>query len=133
QEKQKPDPQRLNGYHESQITGLELNLYSPAPTYAALEEALLADALQDSLERLGASDPFVVAALKGRKPSDVSHDAIAQTKLGDPAARKALVASGPAGLAASTDPLVVLARDTDPFARRNQETLDNRVESVETP
>jgi hypothetical protein len=133
EEKQKPDAKRLNGYHEAQIAALELNLYSPAPIYLPLEEALLADSLEESLERLGPSDPFIAAVLKGRKPAEVAHDAVSRTKLVDPAARKALVASGPAGLAASADPLVALARDADVFARKNQDTLDNRVESVETP
>ena len=35
---------------------------------------------------------------------------------------------GPAGLAASTDPLVVLARTADPFARKNQKMLDDQVD-----
>ena len=133
EERQKPDPQRLDGFHEAQLPALELNLFSPAPTYPALEETLLADALQESYERLGASDPFIVATLKGRSAADAVHDAIAGTKLGDPAARKALVASGPAGLAASSDPLIVMARAADPFGRRNQKILDDRVNSAQTP
>ena len=72
------------------------------------------------------------AVLKGRTPDAVAKEAIGGTKLADPAARKALAAAGPAGLAASTDPLVVLARTADPFARKNQKTLDDQVTSVET-
>ncbi len=53
-EKQKPDAERLNGYHDAQLQGLELQLFSPAPVYPALDEALLADALQQSFEELGA-------------------------------------------------------------------------------
>jgi hypothetical protein len=62
----------------------------------------------------------------------VAKEAIAGTKLADPAARKALAAAGPAGLASSTDALVVLARAADTFARKNQKTLENQVTSVET-
>jgi hypothetical protein len=132
EEKPKPDSERLSGYHDSQLPALELQLFSPAPVYPALDEALLADALQESLEQLGASDPFNVAVLKGRTPAAVAKEAIAGTKLGDPAARKALVASGVSGLSASTDPLVVLARAADGFARKNQKMLDDRVTSVTT-
>ena len=133
QERQKPDGQRLNGYHDAQLRGLEVFLFSPAPVYLPLEEALLTDAMEESLERLGPTDPFIRAALKGRPAADVVHEALTQTKLADPAARRALVAAGPAWLAASTDPLVVLARDIDPFVRKNQQILDDRVTSVETP
>ena len=132
EEKSKPDADRLNGYHESQLPALELRLFSPAPVYLAFEEALLADALQQSLEELGPSDPFVTTVFKGRGSAAVAKEAIGGTKLMDPAARKALVASGVTGLAASTDPLVVLARTADSFARNNQKTLDDRVTSVET-
>jgi hypothetical protein len=132
-EKAKPDPERLPGFHESQVPALELRLYSPAPIYPALEEALLADALDEAAAKLGAADPFITAILGGRTGAQVAHDAIAGTKLIDPAARKALVASGPAGLAASTDPLVVLARTADPFVKRNRELTESRVESIETP
>jgi hypothetical protein len=132
EEQPKPDSERLAGYHDSQLPALELQLFSPAPVYPALDEVMLADALQESLEQLGASDPFNVAVLKGRTPAAVAKEAIGGTKLGDPAARKALVASGVSGLSTSTDPLVVLARVADGFSRKNQKMLDDRVTSVAT-
>ena len=133
EEKQKPDAERLERLSTTRSwRALELQLFSPAPVYPALDEALLADALQESLEELGPTDPFNQAVLKGRTPDAVAKEAIGGTKLADPAARKALAAAGPAGVAASTDPLVVLARTADPFARKNQKTLDDRSTSVET-
>jgi Peptidase S46 len=132
EEKPKPDAERLSGYHDSQLAGLELQLFSPAPVYPDLDEALLADALQQSLMELGPSDPFNAAVLKGRMPAAVAHDALSGTRLADPAARKALAAAGPTGLAASTDNLIALARAADSFARSNQKTLDQQVTSVET-
>jgi len=132
-EKAKPDADRLDGFHDAQVPQLEQALYSPAPIYKEYEEALLTDALQESLAKLGASDPFIVAAFHGRPVADVVHQAMTGTSLGDPAARRALVASGAAGVAASTDPLVVLARAVDPFVRRNTKLLDAKVESVEEP
>jgi hypothetical protein len=132
EEKEKPDSERLNGYHDAQLQGLELQLFSPAPVYRALDEVLLADALQESLERLGASDPFIQAVLQTRSPAMIATAAMSGTALADPAARKALAASGVAGLRASKDPLVALARTADTFARRNQKTIDDRVTSVES-
>ncbi|MEO8259151.1 MAG: S46 family peptidase [Acidobacteriota bacterium] len=132
EEKAKPDAERLVGFHDSQLAGLELQLFSPAPVYPALDEVLLADSLQQSVEELGPSDPFNAAVLKGRPADAVAKEAIGGTKLTDPAARKALASGGPAAVAASTDPLVVLARAADPFARRSQKMLDDQVTSVET-
>ena len=132
EEKPKPDPERIDGYHDSQLAGLEQQLFSPAPVYPELDEVLLADALQQSLEELGTSDLFITAVLKGRTPAAVARDAITGTRLADPAARKALAAAGPSALVTSTDPLVVLARAADGFARKNQKTLDEQVTSVET-
>ena len=132
EEKAKADAERLDGFHDSQLAGLELQLFSPAPVYPALDEVMLADSLQHSLEELGPSDPFNVAVLKGRTPDAVAKEAVGGTKLADPAVRRALAAAGPAGIAASTDPLVVLARTADPFARKNQKMLDDQVASVET-
>ena len=132
EERQKPDPERLDGYHDSQLPALELQLFSPAPVYPALDEVLLADALQESLEALGPSDPFIAAVLKGRNPADVAREAIRGTRLGDPRARRQLVASGQAGLESSTDPLVVLARQADRFARANEKEFDDKVKSIET-
>ena len=133
EERQKPDAERLNGFHEAQLQGLELQLFSPAPVHPPLDEALLGDALQESLEQLGPSDPFIQAVLKGRTPAAVAKEAMSGTKMGDPATRKALVAAGVAGLNASTDPLVILARSADTFARKNQKTLEEKVTSVEAP
>ena len=132
-EKAKPDANRREGFHDAQLAAFELNLFSPAPIYPALEDALLGDALDESAARLGASDPFVMAALRGRRGVDVAHEAISGTKLADPAARKALAASGPAGVAASDDPLVVLARAAEPFVRSNEERMNSRVVSIEAP
>src|SRR5207253_8893873 len=51
-------PTRRSSDLDSQLQGLELQLFSPAPVYPALDEALLADSLQHSLEVLGPADPF---------------------------------------------------------------------------
>ena len=132
EERGKPDAERLDGYHDAQLPALELRLFSPAPSYPSLDEKLLADALQESLDALGPDDPFVAAMLKHRAPADVARDAIRGTHLVDPSVRRMLAASGTAGLHSSADPLVVLAREADRFTRANEKTLDERVNSIET-
>ena len=88
--------QRLNGYHDAQLQSTMFALLSPAPVYPALEEALLADALQESLEELGPDNPFVKTVLAGRSPKDAAAALIGGTKLADPAVRKQLIDGGEA-------------------------------------
>src|SRR5262249_59039998 len=83
----KPDSARLDGFHDSQLPSLKFRLSSPAPYYPALEETLLADSLQESLEELGPNHPFIKAALAGRTPKDAAAALISGTKLNDPAVR----------------------------------------------
>ena len=128
----KPDGERLPGFHDAELPSLQQQLFSPAPVYPQLEEVLLADSLQDAREQLGSDDPFVKAALDGRSADEIAHEAMAGTRLTDPATRKTLVEGGEAAVAASTDPLVVLARRVDPTIRETQKWLRDHVESVET-
>jgi len=131
-EVKKPDGKRLDGYHDSELESLRFRLFSPAPVYPRLEEALLADSLQESLEELGADDPFVRAALDGRTPKEAAQEVISRTKMGNPDFRVSLVEGGEAAVAASADPLIVMARRVDPVAREIRKWVDDNVESVET-
>jgi peptidase S46-like protein len=129
-EVKKPDAQRLEGYHDSQLDELKFYLFSPAPMYPEYEEALLAFSLQESLNQLGPNDPFIKAVLDGKKPADVAAQVIRGSKMNDPAFRKSLVEGGEAAVAASTDPLIVLARKVDPFFRETRKMYEESVESV---
>jgi hypothetical protein len=126
----KPDSQRLNGFHDSQLESLKLELLSPAPAYPQLDEALLADFLQDALDGLGPNDPFVKTALDGRQPAEVAKAMIAGTKLADVGLRKSLIEGGAAAVAASNDSLIVFARKVEPLARETRKWIDENVESV---
>ena len=126
----KPDGERLDGFHDAQLPTLKFQLQSPAPYYRPLEQALLADALQESLEELGPNDPFIKAALGGKSPTDAAAALIGGTKLDEQAVRKALLDGGPAAINASNDPLIVLGRGIDPIVRGVKKTLDRDVTSV---
>ena len=126
----KPDGARLDGFHDAQLPSLTFQLSSPAPYYLPLEETLLADSLQESLEELGPNDPFIRATLAGRTPSEAAAALISGTKLTDPAVRKQLIDGGQEAVAHSTDPLIVLGRALDPIARAQQKTLEHDVTSI---
>lgn len=130
-EVQKPDGERLDGFHESQLPSLKFRLFSPAPIYPEFEEVLLADSLRQSLEKLGPDDAFVKAALAGKKPEEVAHEVITGTKLADPAFRRQLVEGGPQAVAASNDPLIALARRLDPILRQERQWYEDHIQAVE--
>ena len=132
-EVKKPDGERLEGYHDSQLESLRFRLFSPAPIYPGFEKAMLEEGLQLSLEELGANDPYMKAVLGGRTPAEVAQQSVAGTKLADPATRKALVEGGVAAVQAAGDPMIVLARAVDPFDRQRTKAFEDNVESVETP
>ncbi len=123
----KPDAERLNGYHDSQLEELKFYLFSPAPVYPEFEEALLTFSLQDSLDQLGPNDPWIKTVLDGRTPTQVASEVMKGTKLKDAAVRKALVEGGETAVSTSTDPLVVLARKVDPFFRDIRKQYDKSV------
>ncbi len=130
-EVKKPDGERLDGYHDSQLESLRFRLFSPAPVYPALEETLLADSLQEALDELGPEDRFVKTVLGGRSSREAASELIRKTKLADVALRKSLVEGGEAAIAASTDTLIVLARKMDPLAREMRKWVEDNVESVQ--
>jgi hypothetical protein len=126
----KPDGERLSSYHDAQLESLRQSMFSPAPIYPALETARIAGALQTALNELGANDAFVKAALAGRTPQAAAAALLSGTKLTDPAFRKQLVDGGEAAVNASTDPMIVAARQLDPIRRELTKWLEDNVSSV---
>ena len=131
-EVKKPDGKRLDGYRESQLESLRFYLYSPAPTYPDLAQALMVDGLKESIEELGQDDPFIKAVLNGKTPEVVAREAITGSKLSDPAVRRQLIEGGEAAVAASKDPAIELARRVDPFSHENTTWQEDHVLSVVT-
>jgi hypothetical protein len=129
EEKQKPSEKRLREYRDSNLQSLELGLFSTAPIYDGLEEALLASALERLAKNLGAKDPLVVAALAGKSPAERAHEAVTGTKLKDVAARKQLWADKKA-VDASQDPMIALARAIDAESRALRKRYEDEVEGV---
>jgi len=130
-EKEKPNEKRLEEYRESNRKSLEFSLYSPAPIYPELEKVTIADSFKMMAEELGADDPFVKKVLAGKTPEERAKDLVDGTKLKDVAFRKALVDGGVKAVEASADPMIVLARQTDPDLRELRKWREDNLESVE--
>jgi len=131
-EVKKKDANRLPGFHDSELAELKFNLFSPAPIYKDLEEALLVGNLKMSIEELGSNDEFIKIVLKGQSPEKVVKDLISGTKLDDPGFRKSLIDGGEKAVNESDDPLIVLARELDPMMREREKWNRENIESVLT-
>lgn len=131
-EKAKPDGQRYPEYSESRLEALKRSILSPAPIYPEMEEAVLVAWFEEARKTLGPNDPFIKAALGDAEPAEVIRRVVRETKLTDPAVRKALL-EGPAdAVTSSTDPLITLARRTEPIVRELRDWNDKNVRNVET-
>jgi hypothetical protein len=128
EEDAKPSAERLPEYADAGRDSLLLSLYSEAPIHPDLDTAVLADSIALVLERRGADDALCVRVLDGLGPADRAAAAISGSTLADVAERRRLVAGGRAAVAASTDPLIRLARLVDPEVRRFRRLADELAE-----
>lgn len=126
-ERGKPDGERLPAYRDANLPALEQEVASTAPVYPAYETTMMSWSLEKLRQTLGADDPFVKQVLGSRSPEQLASSLVSGTKLGDPAARKALWDGGAAAIAASTDPMIVLARNIDPEARAIRKRYEDEV------
>jgi hypothetical protein len=127
---QKPDGERLPGFHDAQLESLKLRLFSRAPVYPELQKALMVGALQWDLSGVGPNDPYLKLVLDGRTPEQTAAALIDGTKLADPAFRRQLIDGGAAAVAASNDPMIVLARKLDPMHRELIKWSQEKIQSV---
>lgn len=131
-QKQLPDDQRSNAYREANLPSLELRLFSPAPVYMDLEEMILADGLQESLEQLGPDDPFVKAVLNGRTPKEAARAMIQSTRLQDPQYRRSLADGGMQAIKNSGDELLLAVLKTYPINQQLRKEYFEKVGDVIT-
>jgi hypothetical protein len=127
----KPDGERLPGFHEASLDSMKFRLFSPAPVYPGLEIARMTSALELDLAEMGPDDAFLKTVLGGRSPKDAAATLINGSKLADPALRRKLVDGGEAAVAASDDPMIVLARQLDPARREMIRWSEDNIQSVE--
>ena len=115
EELKKPNGDRQAPFQEANLPGLKFRLFSPAPVYAELEEFQIADGLAEAVEAIGADDPFLKEVLGGRTPEVAAKELVAGTHMADVQIRKQLFEGGETALAASTDPMIQLARKLSPL------------------
>lgn len=126
-ERPKPSADRLPEFSDSRLPQVEHALFAEAPVEPGLEELNLEFWLSKTREALTADDPAVRRMLGKESPENLAHRLVSETKLADPAVRRALWQGGEAAVAASNDPLIQFVRATDPDARDVRTQWEARV------
>ncbi|WNG35086.1 S46 family peptidase [Archangium violaceum] len=130
QELSKPNEQRLEEFTEARKPELEQQLFSPAPVYPKLEEAVLGFYLTKLREVLGPDDPVVKKVLGKQSPQALARKLVSGTRLASPQVRRQLYQGGAAALGASKDPMLEFVRSFDEEARAIRKRYEEEVESV---
>jgi hypothetical protein len=124
----KPNEKRLTGYTDADKKNLELELFSTEPVYPEFEIVKLANSLTWLCEQVGYENKSVQAILNGKSPDERATELIQGSKLTKVAERKKLYEGGKEAVAASQDPMIVLARMVDPYSRKVRKVIETQVE-----
>jgi len=127
-EQAKPDGERLREYRSSGIKSLELALFSEAPIHENLEVVQLADSLGMMIEVAGMDHPLVKKILAGKSPQARAAELVRGSKLNQVSERKKLFEGGKDAIAASSDPMIALAKLVDDDARKVRKAFEEKVE-----
>jgi Peptidase S46 len=116
-----PDSLRLPQYRGENLENLKDQILAGLPTTPDQDREMLQAWLTQASKDLPLSDPYLTAFLAGRSPEVAAEAAVNGTKLADSSYRASLLQGGSAAVAASKDPLIVLARKLNPIAMRVQQ------------
>jgi len=120
---------RLPEYRASKIPRIVHRLSADVPYHKDLEIARLAGYWQEAIDLLGKDDPFVVRVLGNKTPLAAAKEVVEGSQLDQVVVRRELIDGGKAAVMASTDPLIVLARDVYPMRRRLEKSHEVEVET----
>lgn len=130
EEKTKPSGERLREFADTNLTSLELELFSEEPIYADLEIVKMSDSLRLLAEVFGVEHPLVKKVLAGKSPRERAAELILNSQLADVALRRKLYEGGKAAVDACQDPMLALARLVDDDARRVRKIQETEVDEV---
>ena len=128
-ERAKPNSERFREFTDTALPRIEQQLAAHVPVYPDLEQLRLDQSLERMREWLGPDHPLVRKLLSTESPAGLAKRLVGGTKLADPAVRMELWKGGAASIAASTDPMIVLARTVDPDARAVRKAYEDGVEA----
>ena len=128
-EREKANELRLREYAASNLPKVEAALLAETPVHSDFEQMSLSFSLDKLREILGPDDPVIRQLLASESPDSLAQKLIEGSKLADAKTRKALWDGGTAAIAASNDPMIVLARDIDPTARALRKVYEDEVQA----
>lgn len=133
EELKKPDGDRLKEYRDAARPELEQSLFSAAPVYPEMEQAVIAENLRFLMAELGADDPVVKSLLSGRTPAEAARMTLRDAARLTADKRKsyaANLAAYQAEVNADTDGLLRMVRILDQPAREARKQWEDRVQAV---
>lgn len=130
-QRQMPNQGRLAAFRQSALPSLEQQLFSTAPIYKDLDTVKFAEALKFMLEKLGGNNEPLKKILNGKTPDEAAKYYIENTRLQDVAIRKQLWEGGQQAIDASSDPLIVMMKELEPYAYGLLKRYQDEVQSPE--
>lgn len=124
EETAKPNGERFPEFRDSNKESLELDLFSSEPVHDDKEIVTLNDSLTDMVTRFGVDDPLVRQVMAGKSPINRATELVTGSKLKDIALRKQLYGGGASAVAATTDPMIQLAKLVDGPAREARKVYE---------
>lgn len=126
-ERERGDAERMPRYTNARLQGVQSFLLAPRVIEPAFEQIHLELWLSKTREMLTVDHPLVRRML-GRESPEGLAARLAQSRLADPAFRRALWEGGAPAVAASTDPMIVFVRSWDEQARALRTQYQAQVE-----
>ena len=134
----KPNGERLREFGDSRLPQVRQQILAKHPIYDEFEIAMLTFQLTKMREELGPDHPVVKRVFGKRSPAQIAAAAVKGSRLKDLVTdahgnavggyRKQLFDGGKAAIAASTDPMIELARAIDPDARAIRKKVETEVD-----
>jgi hypothetical protein len=127
-ERAKDNKDRLPEYGEARLESLTEQLFADDPIYNEFEIVKLADGLTWFAGEFGYKDPTVQKVLAGKSPIERARELVGGTKLKSVDVRKELYKGGKEAIAASEDPMILLAKSVDEEARALRKEMESKVD-----
>lgn len=110
-----PDSLRLPQYRGDRLERIRTQIAQPLAFDTDTERMTLTAQLKAAQEALPPDDPFIHTVLNGHTPEATASALCSGTRLDELEIRSALLQGGAAAVAASTDPMIALARAIEPL------------------
>ena len=128
-EHSKPNPERLREYADSNLPKIAAAMLAQTPVYPEFEQLQLSFSLDKMREALGPDDVIVRRLMSAESPDTLAQKLVSGSQLADARLRKQLWEGGMTAMAASSDPMIVLARDIDADARAVRKIYEDEVQA----